>query len=140
MNLLGIDAAITAAGTALDKLFTSDDEKAKAQLALETLRQQPALAQNLVNQLEAQNTNWFVSGWRPAVGWMCVMGLGYQYILRPLLAPWLVVFDIQVCTQNICTQFYMPTLEIQDLFALLTGMLGLSVTRTWEKVNNASRN
>lgn len=32
-------------------------------------------AQLAVNTAEASNPSLFVSGWRPAVGWVCVLGL-----------------------------------------------------------------
>ena len=41
----GAAAPIDAVGTALDKLFTSDDERKQAEIVMERLRQQPHVLQ-----------------------------------------------------------------------------------------------
>ena len=35
---------------------------------------------------EAQSGSLFIGGWRPAVGWVCVLGLAYQFLAFPMLA------------------------------------------------------
>lgn len=84
-----------------------------------------ALGQLEVNKAEA-TTDMFRGGWRPAVGWVCVVGLGYQFILQPLL-PWVVaLFGAQVPP--------LPAIDNETLMVLLTGMLGLGGLRTVERV------
>lgn len=84
-----------------------------------------ALGQLEVNKAEAI-TDMFRGGWRPAVGWVCVVGLAYQFILQPLL-PWLVaLFGAQVPP--------LPAIDNETLMVLLTGMLGLGGLRTIERV------
>ena len=84
-----------------------------------------ALGQLEVNKAEA-TTDMFRGGWRPAVGWVCVVGLGYQFILQPVL-PWLVaLFGAQVPP--------LPAIDNETLMVLLTGMLGLGGLRTFERV------
>ena len=84
-----------------------------------------ALGQLEVNKAEA-TTDMFRGGWRPAVGWVCVVGLAYQFILQPLL-PWLVaLFGAQVPP--------LPAIDNETLMVLLTGMLGLGGLRTLERV------
>ena len=61
----------------LDSLFTSDEEREKARLAMQIELQKPHTMQALANIHEAQHPNWFVAGWRPALGWLCVGILGY---------------------------------------------------------------
>ena len=77
------------------------------------------LAQIGVNQTEAQHTNIFVAGWRPFVGWTSAVALGYVFIVRPLLEQ---IFGAP-----------MPDLEIIELIALLSAMLGIGGMRTAEK-------
>jgi hypothetical protein len=86
-----------------------------------------ALAQIAVNKEEAASTSLFKSGWRPAVGWVCVLGLAYQFVFRPLVG-W-------------AAQLYLgatiplpPMLDMETLMTLLAGMLGLGSMRTWEKL------
>lgn len=84
-----------------------------------------ALGQLEVNKAEA-TTDMFRGGWRPAVGWVCVVGLGYQFVLQPVL-PWLVaLFGVQVPP--------LPAIDNETLMVLLTGMLGLGGLRTIERV------
>lgn len=84
-----------------------------------------ALGQLEVNKAEA-TTDMFRGGWRPAVGWVCVVGLAYQFVLQPVL-PWLVaLFGAQVPP--------LPAIDNETLMVLLTGMLGLGGLRTIERV------
>jgi hypothetical protein len=84
-----------------------------------------ALGQLEVNKVEA-GTDMFRGGWRPSVGWVCVFGLAYQFLLQPLL-PWAVtVFGGTVPP--------LPAIDNETLMVLLTGMLGLGGLRTFERV------
>ncbi len=84
-----------------------------------------ALGQIEVNKAEA-TTDLFRGGWRPAVGWVCVVGLAYQFVLQPVL-PWVVaLFGAQVPP--------LPAIDNESLMVLLTGMLGLGGLRTFERV------
>lgn len=80
--------------------------------------------QNRINELEAQSSNLFASGWRPGTGWVCVVGLFYQFIFHPI-ASWLSV------AHNWQPP---PALEIGTLLTLLCGMLGLGAMRTTERI------
>lgn len=116
------------------------DPQAQAQAKLEVLKMQQsgdlatldaelrlALAQIDVNKSEAGSESLFKSGWRPAVGWSCVLGLLYEFIVRPLL-PWFVqVLGVQGVPE-------LPPLDGDTLFGLLVGLLGIGTLRTVEKV------
>lgn len=120
----------------LDKIVPDPQAAADAKLKVLELAQKGdlaaldaelrlALGQLEVNKAEA-TTDMFRGGWRPAVGWVCVVGLGYQFILQPLL-PWLVaLFGAQVPP--------LPAIDNETLMVLLTGMLGLGGLRTIERV------
>ena len=56
---------------------------AVAEAALRDSLQSWDQQQNTVNANEAENPNLFVSGWRPAIGWVGAAGLTYQYVVRP---------------------------------------------------------
>jgi len=83
-------------------------------------------AQLAVNKVEAQSSSTLKGGWRPATGWVCVLGLAYNFLLRPIL-PWM------VATIETSPMSPMPPIEIGDLIVLLVGLLGLGGMRTLEK-------
>ena len=72
----------------LDKFIEDKDKKNAIAFELSTMAekhaQELAKAQLEVNKTEAAHRSLFVSGWRPAVGWTCCLGLSSQYILIPL--------------------------------------------------------
>jgi hypothetical protein len=82
-----------------------------------------------INANEASNPNVFVSGWRPAIGWVCASALFFQYVGRPLLAWGGIVSG----------HAFPPLPGIDDnLWQLMLGMLGLGGLRTFEKVKGAA--
>lgn len=124
----------------LDKAIPDPEAKARAQLELMKMQQdgefkeldaqlQVSLAQAEVNKMDAASSNAFQSGWRPLAGYMCVAGMGYEFLLRPLL-PWLLtVMGVEAPE--------LPSLDAV-LFELMFGMLGLGTLRTadkWKRVN-----
>lgn len=97
----------------------------KGELAALDADMRLALGQLEVNKAEAQ-TDLFRGGWRPATGWVCVVGLAYQFILQPVL-PWVVgLFGHTVPP--------LPAIDNDTLMVLLTGMLGLGGLRTVERI------
>jgi hypothetical protein len=96
--------------------------------------------QQKLNELDAQSTSLFRSGWRPAVGWICVSGLGYQFLFLPIF-PWaaniishtMFAFwpKIAIFSHHVPA---LPPLEMGTLMTLLLGLLGLGGMRTFEKV------
>ena len=83
------------------------------------------LAQSKVNEIEAASNDKFASRWRPAAGWLGVAGLAYSVVVYPLLTWASLNFK----------WIPPPTLDTSVLVTLLMGMLGLSASRTVEKIN-----
>lgn len=79
-----LPTALTLLAGILDNL--TGDKRREAEQAMELLKmaQSQADAQMRINQEEARHPSLFVAGWRPAVGWVCVLGLAYEFLLRPL--------------------------------------------------------
>jgi hypothetical protein len=86
--------------------------------------------QREINRVEAASASLFVAGWRPAIGWVCACALGFQYLLRPLLA-W----------AGGVWWPHLPGLPgIDDaLWQLMFGMLGLGGLRSFEKTRGVSK-
>lgn len=83
------------------------------------------------NKIEAASPSLFKSGWRPAAGWVCVLGLFYTFLLKPIL-PWLVDVTCLVLGSESAAP-PMPEIPIGELITLLAGLLGLGGMRMYEK-------
>jgi hypothetical protein len=91
-----------------------------------------ATAQTAINAIEATNKSLFVSGWRPAVGWICAGGLFYTFMLKPIL-PWAAAVVCNIAGVNPVVPL-LPEVPMGDLLVLLGGLLGLGGLRTFEKI------
>ena len=86
-------------------------------------------AQTDINKAEASNPSLFVSGWRPAIGWVCALALAYQYLIRPLSGTVAGIAGIVIPP--------LPGLD-DNLWQLMMGMLGMGGLRTFEKVQGVA--
>jgi len=107
----------------------SPEKKAELLQKANELESQGMLAQAEINKIEAASPNLFVSGWRPALGWVCVCGIGYQMVFRPLMETALIYYRVTL-----------PTLDISSLISLVIAMLGIAGYRTVEKFKGVGRN
>ncbi len=88
------------------------------------------LAQIEVNKVEASNSNIFVSGWRPAIGWSCAFGFFWLFIGHPL-ADW--ILHLNGVEQEL------PKIDADVLMELTFGMLGMAGLRTFEKLKGIAK-
>ncbi len=82
-----------------------------------------------VNKVEAASSNLFVAGWRPFIGWTSGVTLGYTWILAPLLQWTLSLFGIVS---------QLPALSPETIYPIVLAMLGVSASRTVEKMNGVA--
>lgn len=119
----------------LDKFIEDKDKKNAIAFELSTMAerhaQDLAKAQIEVNKAEAQHNSLFVSGWRPAVGWTCCVGLASNYLFIPLANFTLALADSAI---------KVPVLDLSTMMPVLMGMLGLGAMRTAEKMKGVQRN
>jgi hypothetical protein len=116
---------IEAIGNVVDQLFTSDEEKAQAEIVLAKMRQHPQILQAEINKIEAQHRSIFVAGWRPFIGWICGIGLFFTFIINPLLQWW--------------SGQEGPALPLDAMTMLVTALLGLGGLRTFEKLSGRAK-
>jgi hypothetical protein len=132
--MLPLAAILSIGEKVLDKVLPDSEARAKAQAELLKAAQdqdfQLALGQIEVNKTEAQSSHLFVAGWRPAVGWICVCGLTYNFVLYPMMLWFVAVFGFV---------FTPPPLLSENLMELVLGMLGLGALRTAEKWKGVAR-
>ena len=118
----------------IDKLIPDPKQKADALLKLKEMEQSGDLAviagQNEINKIEAGNSNIFVSGWRPFIGWVCGSALAFQLVLGPL-----VMWGGAVVGHPVT----LPAMQTELLTTLLIGMLGLGGMRTVEKLQGVTK-
>lgn len=128
---LDIGGIVEGAFKGLDGLFTSDEERAAAKLALMTEMRKPHVLQALTNIEEAKHAHWFVAGWRPALGWVCAFGLAYGLIFRDLA-----VFLVATFSETDISRI--PEIDMAQIISLTVTLLGLATQRTVEKMSGVS--
>lgn len=130
-TLLSGGDAVKVVGDTVENLFTNNDAREKA---LETLKAQTEYDYKIafldagamsgqveINKIEASSPSLFVAGWRPAIGWVGAIALGYQFILYPLLT-WLPLDKAPPAP-----------LDYTMLYSLITAMLGVAGLRSFDK-------
>ena len=128
-----ITAAMDIGSKVIDRLWPDPAQAATAKLELIKLQQSGDLAQMTgqldINKIEAASNSTFVSGWRPACGWVCALALFYQYLVRPLAVAVFAAVGHPLPT--------MPGLD-ENLWQLMMAMLGMGGLRTFEKVQGVA--
>jgi hypothetical protein len=131
MALDPVTALLDIGSKVIDRLWPDPTQAANAKLELIKLQQSGELqviaGQLDINKVEAANPSVFVSGWRPAVGWVCVLACAWNWIGLPIakLGMELWGHPIDLAPAN-----------ITEMLPILTGMLGLGGLRTIEKLND----
>jgi hypothetical protein len=119
----------------LDKVIPDADERSRLAHEIATLAERQAheiaKAQINVNQNEAKHKSVFVSGWRPACGWICVLGFSVNFLIIPIVNIYLTAWS-----EN---SLLIPSLDVSEMMPVLLGMLGLGGMRTVEKTKNVAR-
>ena len=83
------------------------------------------MAQISVNLEEAKSANFFVSGWRPFIGWICGIAFAYVAILEPLLRF--------ISSVIFSYKGGFPVIDVFLTGQVLMGMLGLAGLRSFDK-------
>lgn len=121
-------------GRTLIERFLPDPEK-KAAAEMELIRMaadgelKQVIAQLEINAREAMHPSIFVAGWRPFFGWAGGFGFVYAVVGQPLLAWWAAAKGLPVP----------PTLNMDLLWVVITGMLGIGGLRTFEKSRGVAK-
>ncbi len=124
----------------IDRLLPDPAQATAAKLKLLELQQSGELAklnqetglaeaQARIDKVEAGSSNLFVSGWRPAIGWVCAGAFAWAYIGQPLAA------FIAAASGYPLT---LPSLDLSVLMPVLLGMLGLGGLHRAENVSGVT--
>ena len=147
-----ITSIVDSLGDAIDETFTTDEERLAKRNELEKIKaaikereiqlktKELELEKSLMeqahktNQIEAGHKSVFVSGWRPSIGWICALGMGWQFFFAPLFQS---IIQSVVSLYNPLFDLSKlpvpPTLDMQEFMPLVIAMLGLGGMRTYEK-------
>lgn len=132
MSLLGIGSIIEAVGKVAGDLITTDKERLemaieqrKLDLEEKKLDMAGDMAQIEVNKEEAKSSSFFVSGWRPFIGWGCGIAFIYSALIEPI-------------SRFVATTIFMyggafPVIDTDLTMQVMLGMLGLGAMRSYEK-------
>lgn len=134
-----IGGVITVVGKVLDNLFPDPAQRAQAALELEKLQDgkearelnallQTQMGQIDTNKIEAASGDPFKSRWRPFLGWVCGVSLGYSWLIAPIL---------QWASLNFGWHTP-PTLSVAEQMTVVSQMLGLAGVRTAEKIKGVA--
>lgn len=126
MNLPWTDL-ITQIGAAVRQVLPNPEAQREFDLKIMELaakaeenETQLALGQIDINKAEATHANLFVAGWRPFIGWVGGVALGYTWIVSPLLKA---MFGLDE----------LPALDADQIWPIIAAMLGLGTMRSFEK-------
>lgn len=128
-----LSAVAGLAETLISRIWPDPAARASAEAQLIKAQMDAALAgvqqQIDINKIEAANSNVYVAGWRPGIGWACGAAFALHFVVLPVLGWLAVLFG----HDPIVIPFDMDT-----LMTVLMGMLGLGGLRTFEKVRGVA--
>lgn len=126
MALDPLSAGLDLVNTAINKIWPDKSEQEKQQLAAAVMIVQGQLD---INKVEAANPSIFVSGWRPAIGWICGSACAWNWIGLPIAK-----LALDVAGHPIT----LSPADMSEMMPILLGMLGLGGLRTVEKVKGVA--
>lgn len=133
MNPLLIAPLLEFGKEILGRFFPNEEERRKAEadflkFAMDGELKQ-VIAQLEINAREASHPSIFVAGWRPAFGWCGALAFVYSTIAQPLLVWYAQIRGFPSP----------PVLNLDLLWVVITGMLGIGGLRTFEKSKGVSK-
>jgi hypothetical protein len=136
MNPLLIGPLADLVKSVIGRIWPDPAAQADAQLKLAVMVQNGELAQLAadtdlakgqidINKVEASSSSLLVSGWRPAVGWICGLSLAYAALIEPM-ARFIAAVMFQYAGA-------FPVVDTSITLQVLLGLLGLGALRTYDK-------
>ena len=131
---MALTALIGPATKLIGKFIEDKDKKNELAHSIATMAEKHAQelskGQIDVNKEQAKHPSLFVSGARPAIMWVCCLGLLWQFFVGPILT-W--------ATGIWFPDMVPPQLEVEGLITLVMSLLGLGAMRSFEKSKNVAR-
>lgn len=124
--IVGLVSSLAPSLVDLVRRFIPDKDK-----QLEAEREIVAAVESAANKLgdamiaDAKSTDPFQSRWRPAVGWICVVGMALEFLVFPL---------VNMGRGFAGAPAIVSTLDAAALLGLLGALLGMGTLRTIERL------
>ena len=129
-----ITALVGPVANLLDQFIEDKDQKAKLAHEIATMSEkhmsEAMLANAQANIEQSKHASIFVSGARPAIMWICALGLLTQFFLMPI-AEWAIIIWMP--------EIDLPKLNTGELMTLTLSLLGLGGLRSFEKAKGIAR-
>ena len=127
---------VKAVGDIIDDLYTREEEKNEAKIALEKLQTKLKEKQLDINLADSQSTAGGISGfiqriWRPLIGFSCALAIMFEYVIKPFLMFFLATFHIETLP--------LPDMDMGTLMPLVMALLGMGALRTYEKKSGLAK-
>lgn len=133
MNPLLLGPILEVGKTLIERFFPDKEKQAEAEREFLKMAAQGELTQILaqleINAREAAHPSIWVSGWRPFFGWIGGLGFAFSAVVQPALV-WYGASRGWPAP---------PTLNMELLWVVITGMLGIGGLRTFEKSKGVSK-
>jgi hypothetical protein len=131
--MFGVDDLISgvlgAAKPVLEHFFPDPAKRYEFEMAMRQLDLTQMQGQMEINKIEAANNSLFIAGWRPAIGWVGVFGLAYQFIIAPMAIYILAIVNPAIT---------LPNIGGAELISLVVALLGIGAMRSYDKQKGTS--
>ena len=132
MALPIIGALAPVLGTVIDRLIPDKAEAAKVKMEIEaqTARVEADIQQSLL-ALAKEDAKAGKGGYRWGAGWLCVISLGYAWIIRDMILWGIAIAGLDVAPP--------PALPGEAQYSMLVGMLGLAGVRSYDLMKGSRK-
>ncbi|MFT4068923.1 3TM-type holin [Paraburkholderia sp.] len=125
MALDPITAGLDLASSIVERIWPDKTQQEQQQLAAVLAMVQGQMS---INQAEAQSTD-PLQHWRGGMGWVCVAGYAWNFVLQPLTNAVAAVIGHPI---------NLPPMDLSELSTLTLGMLGLGGLHVAERIKGAA--
>lgn len=133
MNPLILGPLLSLGKDLIDKFLPDPEKKREAEMELFRMAAEGDLKQTIaqleINAKEAAHPSLWVAGGRPFFLWIGGAGFGYAVLLQPMLA-WLALIKGWPAP---------PLPDVDLLWVVVSGLLGISGLRSVEKIKGAAK-
>ena len=132
MALPIIGALAPVLGTVIDRLIPDKAEAAKVKMEIEaqTARVEADIQQSIL-VLAKEDAKAGKGGYRWGAGWLCVISLGYAWIIRDMILWGIAIAGLDVAPP--------PALPGEAQYSMLVGMLGLAGVRSYDLMKGSRK-